>query len=110
MSETGCCIVYVTVGNEEEGRRVASALVESKLVACANMIGPIRSLYWWEGKVQDDPEMLLMMKTRDELFDRVEAKVKEVHSYEVPEIIAAPIEAGHAPYLDWIEETTGKNE
>jgi len=105
MGDTGYCVVFVTVGSEEEGKKVASAVVEEKLSACANMIGPIRSLYWWDGKVQDDPEMLLVMKTKKDTFKKLESRIKEVHSYDVPEIIALPIDAGHAPYLDWIGES-----
>ncbi|MFC1474514.1 divalent-cation tolerance protein CutA [bacterium] len=108
MNESKYCIVYVTVSSEEEGRKVAEAVVGKKIAACANMIGPIRSLYWWKGAVQDDPEMLLIMKTSTDMFERLREAVLEAHSYEVPEIIAAPIIAGHPPYLDWIGESVEK--
>jgi len=105
MSATDYCIVYVTAGSAEEAKKVADAVVGRKLAACANISGPIRSVYWWKGTLHDEPEMLLVMKTRLEMFDQLKQAVLEVHSYEVPEIIAAPILAGHKPYLDWIGES-----
>lgn len=101
------CVVYVTAPGEKEAMEIASHCVAQKLVACANLLNPIRSVYWWDGEVQDDPEVLIMMKTTCSLFDKVEAAVNEKHPYEVPEIIAVPISAGNKPYLDWIDETTG---
>lgn len=100
-------IVMITAGSEEEGATIAKALLEERLIACANLVDGIRSLYRWEGRVCDDREILLLCKTRTDLFGRLSEKVKSLHSYEVPEIIALPIAEGWQPYLSWIEQETG---
>ncbi len=105
--ENGYCVVYVTAPGEKEAMEIAGHCVSEKLAACANLLNPVRSLYWWDGKVQDDQEVLIMMKTRLELFDKLQAAVTEKHPYDVPEIIAIPIAGGNKPYLDWIDENTG---
>jgi periplasmic divalent cation tolerance protein len=99
-------LVMITAGSEEEGVRIAEALLEERLVACANLIGGIRSLYRWQGKVCDDSEILMLCKTVRRLFSRLSEKVKSIHSYEVPEIIALPLLEGWPPYLDWVEQET----
>lgn len=99
-------VVLITAGSEEEGVKIAKALVEARLIACANLIGGIRSLYRWEGKVCDDPEILLLCKTLRKHFAELSEKVKSIHSYDVPEIIALPLEEGWRPYLDWVEQET----
>jgi periplasmic divalent cation tolerance protein len=99
-------VVLVTVGSEEEAEKIARNLVEGKLAACANIVSPIRSIYFWEGKVTDDREWLLLIKTRESLFPQVEKRVKELHSYQVPEVIALPILAGSQAYLRWVKEST----
>lgn len=106
MNSEDYCAVFVTVNGEEQAKMVADAVLETKLAACVSMVGPIRSLYWWEGKVQDDSELLLIMKTRKSLFDRLKQAVLNVHSYKVPEIVALPITSGHEPYLSWISSST----
>lgn len=100
------CAVFVTVNGEEQAKLVADAVLTTRLSACCNIVGPIRSLYWWEGKVQDDSELLLILKTRKALFDRLKQAILNVHSYKVPEIIALPITSGHEPYLSWISSST----
>jgi periplasmic divalent cation tolerance protein len=99
--------VLITVPDEDMAAAIARALVEGRLAACANIIKGIRSVYTWQGKVQDDQEVLMIVKTRKKLFDRLKSKVKELHSYEVPEIIALPIIAGLEDYLKWLRESTG---
>ncbi len=99
-------VVLVTAGSEEEAETIARNLVEGKLAACVNIISPIRSMYSWEGKVADDKEWLLLIKTRKSLFPQVEKGIKEWHSYEVPEVIALPVLAGSREYLGWVEEST----
>jgi len=94
----------VTASNEDEAAAIAKAIVGERLAACANIIRNVRSIYRWEGEVQDDPEVLMVIKTRMELFGRLEARVRELHSYEVPEIIALNIETGSEPYLRWLGE------
>lgn len=99
-------VVWVTVGNPEEAVKIARTLVEEKLAACVNIVPSIRSIYFWKGEVCDDPENLLMIKTKEGLFERLRARITELHSYEVPEIIAVRLHAGHEPYLSWVMETT----
>ena len=99
-------IVFVTCGSEEEALNISRALVEEQLAACVNLISPVRSIYRWEGKIWDEKEWLLIIKTQRKRFDEVEKKVKSLHSYSVPEIIALPIIAGSSSYLDWLAEMT----
>lgn len=103
----GHIIIFITVAGAAEARRLAQALVNSKQVACVNIVPEVNSLYWWQGKVTEDEEALLLVKTRAELFPEVLARVKNWHPYQVPEIIALPIVAGSPEYLNWIDETTG---
>lgn len=98
-------VVLVTVGNSEEAAKIARTIVEEKLAACVNLVPSIRSIYFWKGEVCDDQETLLMIKTRETLFDRLRLRICELHGYEVPEIIAVKLHAGHEPYLSWVIET-----
>ena len=104
---TDYIVVYVTAP-EEEAVDLAKTLVEERLVACVNLVPGLRSIYWWQGKVEDEPEVLCIMKTRSNLFESLRDRVRELHSYEVEEIIALPILAGNLPYLNWIKENTKK--
>lgn len=104
--EAGEIVVLVTVPNEDMAATIAKALVEARLAACANLIKGIRSIYTWQGKVEDEQEVLMIIKTQMKLFDGLKAKVKEIHSYEVPEIIALPIAAGSEDYLNWLRRST----
>ena len=97
-------VVYVTVGSPDEGDRLARALVEERLAACVNRIRPVQSVYRWQGKVEQSEEELLIIKTRRELFGRLQKRVRELHSYSVPEIIALPIVEGSESYLKWLGE------
>lgn len=99
-------IVLVTAGSEEEARKIATILVEEHLVACVNIASPVQSVFFWEGKTQDARESLLICKSRGSLFEKIVKRVKELHSYSVPEIIALPIVAGSADYLDWVLKST----
>ena len=99
-------VVFITCGSEEEASKIAHALVDERLAACANMISPIRSIYRWQGKICDEREWLLVVKTRETRFQDLEKRVKSLHSYEVPEIISLPILAGSSSYLSWLEEST----
>lgn len=99
--ETGL-VVLVTAGSEQEARTLAKHLLEQKLIACANLV-PVNSLYMWNGEIQDDREVLMVIKTRSEVFkDRLLNAITEKHSYDVPEIIAMPIVLGSQEYLRWI--------
>ena len=100
------CMIVVSFADEDESERIISELFERRLVACAQLQN-VQSRYMWKGKLERDDEVVAFLKTRAELYDRVEACVKEMHSYEVPEIIAVPIEKGSEDYLKWIDENTG---
>jgi periplasmic divalent cation tolerance protein len=106
MSES--IVVFVTCGSEEEALKIAHSLVEGHFAACVNLISPVRSIYRWEGKVWDEKEWILLVKTKKENFEELEGKVKSLHSYSVPEIIALPIVEGSSSYLKWLEEMTRK--
>jgi uncharacterized protein involved in tolerance to divalent cations/8-oxo-dGTP pyrophosphatase MutT (NUDIX family) len=102
-------VVYVTAGSADEAEQVAQTLVGEKLAACVNRIKSVRSIYRWQGQVEQSDEELLIIKTRKELFSAVEKRVRELHSYSVPEIIALPIIAGSAAYLDWLRDQVANN-
>ena len=101
-------IVLVTCGSEEEALKITNALVEGRLAACVNLISPVRSIYRWEGKICDEKEWLLIIKTGRERFEELESKIKSLHSYSVPEIICLPVFEGSLSYLEWMEEMTRK--
>jgi len=90
------------VPNEELAKKLATGLVEKNLVACVNIIPGIKSIYRWQGKIEEDNEMILMIKTRTSRVPEVAKFVRENHSYDVAEVISTPIQDGNAPYLDWI--------
>jgi len=100
----GFIVVFVTVGSREEGQRLARVLVDERLAACVSRIGGVRSIYRWQGQVEENDEELLMIKTQRRLFDSLRKKVQELHSYTEPEIIALPILDGSVSYLKWLEE------
>lgn len=99
-------VVTITAPNEDEAAAIAEALVESGLAACVNIVRDIRSIYAWEDKIVDEPEVLMIAKTRANLFSALKAKVLEMHSYSVPEIIAMPIVESSEDYLNWLKEMT----
>ncbi len=99
-------IILVTTSSEEEGRKIAQVLVEKRIAACVNIINDIESIYRWKGKISDEKEVLLLIKTRKKLYKSVEGEVRKLHSYEVPEIIALPIISGSKDYLYWIDSET----
>jgi periplasmic divalent cation tolerance protein len=105
MNESKPCVVCVTTGNRGEAERIAAALVKWKMAACVSILSGVESTFWWEGKIDTASEFLLLVKTTMDRFPDVEAAVKEYHSYKVPEIVALPIETGHAPYLRWLAES-----
>ena len=99
-------IVFCTVGSLEEGNRIGRTLVEEHLAACVSLLPPLRSIYRWEGVVEDAEEILLVIKSRKGKWEQLRDRVLQLHSYEVPELIALPIEAGHSAYLEWIDAST----
>jgi periplasmic divalent cation tolerance protein len=100
-------IVFVTASRENEAEKIARGLIEARLAGCVNIIRNIRSIYRWEGKMEDEREVLMIAKTRKKFFRAFEKKVKELHSYTVPEIIAVPISEGSKDYLAWLKKVTG---
>ena len=96
-------VVLMTVPDADTGARIGKAAVEGKLAACASVVPGLRSIYAWKGKLCDDPEALVIFKTRRALLPRLEKLVRSLHPYEVFELVALPIAAGHAPYLAWID-------
>ncbi|MCL6432491.1 MAG: divalent-cation tolerance protein CutA [Anaerolineae bacterium] len=99
-------VVLVTVASAEEAGRLAQALVGERLAACVNIVGPIRSIYRWQGRVEDGTEHLLIAKTREDLVEALAGRVRELHSYEVPEVLSLPVAYGWPPYLAWVEAET----
>jgi periplasmic divalent cation tolerance protein len=99
-------IVLVTAGNEQQAHSIARHLVDDRLAACVNIVGPIRSVYRWGDAVEDEPEFLLLIKTRASLLGRLERRVIELHSYEIPEVLAIAPSGGSAAYLGWLLEAT----
>jgi periplasmic divalent cation tolerance protein len=102
----GLVIIFVTAASEQEAASISRALVEEGLAACANIIPQIRSIYRWEGKIWDEKEALIIIKSREDLFERIRSRVKELHSYEVPEITAVNLDKGDSAYWQWIESVT----
>ncbi len=103
---TEALVVLITAPSSEEAEAIARALVEEKLAACVNVIPGMTSFYRWRGELQREGEVLLVVKSRRGLFDRLAARVRELHSYQVPEIIALPVIVGDEDYLRWLSETT----
>lgn len=100
----------MTVPTEEEGRNLAQVLVEERLAACVQVIGPMRSTYRWQGSVETSDEYLCIAKTTAVLFDSLESRVRALHPYEVPELVAVPIAAGSEKYLAWLESSVSRPE
>ena len=106
MSAPEFVVVLVTTADAEEGARLGRALVEERLAACANVVGPIRSIYRWQGAVEEAAEHLVLLKARRADVAALEARVRALHSYDVPEVLALPVTAGSAPYLAWLADST----
>lgn len=104
MSEIS--IVFVTAGSQEEAATIGRTVVEENLAACANIVPRIRSIYRWKGQIYDEQEFLIIIKTRTSQFEALQKRVKELHSYEVPEIISFPVARGLPQYLKWVLEET----
>ncbi len=98
--------LYVTVGSTEEAVSIARDLLDARLIACANIIDGATSLYRWEGRIEEEKEAVMIAKTREDLVEKVIDRVRELHSYDCPCIVALPIVAGNPAFLDWIDEET----
>lgn len=99
-------VILCTAPNEEVAAELARGLVDAKLAACVNVIGGLRSFYRWKGEVHDEREVQLVIKTRRARYEALEAWLGEHHPYEVPEILAMPVDRGSRPYLDWVQQQT----
>jgi periplasmic divalent cation tolerance protein len=102
----GEIIVLITVSSTDEAEKIGTLLVEEHLVACVNIIPGIRSIFFWEKKVQIEQEIILLCKSTQKLLDKVISRVKELHSYSEPEILALPVVGGSADYLAWVRDMT----
>jgi len=105
---TNVIVILTTCASEEEAVKIAKALAEDCLAACINIVSSVRHIYRWEGKICDEKEWLLIIKTGRERFEELESKIKSLHSYSVPEIICLPVLEGSLAYLEWLEEMTRK--
>jgi len=103
--EDSYVVVLTTTSSKDEAEKIASSLLKERLIACANIIGPVHSFFWWRGKIDTAQEHLILMKTRKDLFGKVSERVKTLHSYQIPEIIATPIIEGSKEYLKWLDES-----
>jgi periplasmic divalent cation tolerance protein len=106
--KTGCVVVLTTIGSGTDPNTLASILVTERLAACVNVLGEMDSVYRWKGGVESERERQVVIKTTAERMPELEARVHELHPYEVPEFVAVPIEGGSEKYLTWIRESTAK--
>ena len=100
-------IVFCTIDSTDAARKLARRLVEERLAACVNIIGNVTSVYKWEGRIEEDAELLLVIKTRDGRLRELMDRIGELHPYDVPEILCWPVQEGSRPYLDWVVAETG---
>jgi len=107
MQQEDCIVVLVTVGSREEAGRIATTLVADHHAACVNIVGAIESVYWWEGRVHQDAEVLLIIKTRAAMWATLDARVRALHSYQNPELIGPADHHRSQAYLDWVRDSTG---
>ena len=98
-------LVFMAAASEAEAQKVSLMLLEKHLIACANILGPVESMFWWQGKIDTAKEYYVIMKSDEKLFKKLSETVKKVHSYDVPEILAVPIVKGWQPYLRWLNNS-----
>jgi periplasmic divalent cation tolerance protein len=96
-------VVMITTPNKEDATKIVRSLLRKRLIACANIVGPVSSVFWWKGKIEEENEFLVLMKSHKNLFERISEKITKIHSYDVPEIIALSLREGSQPYLDWLK-------
>lgn len=99
---TDILLVYITTPNKKDAKRIATALIEEKLAACANILPEIESIYYWKGELQQTGECLLLLKTHKEVLDNLIERAKEIHPYELPCIVALPLSHGLPEFLNWV--------
>ncbi|HEX7117623.1 MAG TPA: divalent-cation tolerance protein CutA [Longimicrobiales bacterium] len=105
--ESGARVVLMTAPDRDTAERVVRALVEERLVACGNIVPGLTSIYRWQGAIECDAEVLVVLKTTAAHVPALLARAPELHPYEVPELLVLPVETGHPPYLEWVRESTG---
>lgn len=105
MSKDVFRVVFVTCSSREEAEKISKTLVKERLAACVNIVSTVKSFFWWEGRIDEAEEHLLIIKTSVEKIEKLIGRVKELHSYSVPEIISLPILEGNKEYLKWIEDS-----
>ena len=108
--QTDIVTLYMTAANEEEAVAIAQRLLDERLIACANILPGVRSLYRWQGQVQDEGEVAVLMKTRADLATVATARIAVLHSYDVPCVAAWPAAHAHLPYIDWVRAQTGTDD
>ena len=96
--------VVTTTDSQESAKRIGDAIVKVRLAACAQVVGPILSTYWWEGRVEETQEWLVILKSRRDLYGQIEEAIAAAHPYDVPEVLAVPVEAGGRGYLEWLNQ------
>jgi len=102
-------VIFITTPNKKEANKIARSLLRKRLAACVNIVDKIESFFWWRGKIDKAKETLLIIKTKKALIPQLIKKVKSLHSYKVPEIIALPIVSGEKKYLGWLDESLRKS-
>ena len=105
-----CLMVFCTVPSPEKGGEIADVLVAERLCACVNLVKDLQSFYWWEQKIQKDPEALMILKTTPERYEALEQRIQEIHPYTVPEILAIPVLKGSQAYVDWVRAETAPHD
>lgn len=106
MSQPAAILVITTAGSHDEAANIAASVVDARLAACVQIVPGVQSVYRWEGKVVTEPEWLLLCKTTPERYDAIERAIRASHSYDVPEVVAVPIDRGSERYLAWVAEST----
>jgi len=101
----GVNLVYITAGSKEEAAKIGGELIQSGLAACVNIIDHMNSIYMWEGKLQQDSEVVMIAKTMEQCVPALIDKVKSIHSYDCPCVVCLPVTQGHQPFLDWIAQS-----
>jgi periplasmic divalent cation tolerance protein len=108
MNQDDCIVVLVTVPDHNIARKVSKAVLTARLAACVNVLPGIQSMYWWEGKIADEQEVLLLIKTTEARFESLSQTIRSAHPYEVPEIVAVPVVRGLPQYIEWIRRETSR--
>jgi len=107
-NETDCYLVYVTAASADDARGIATMVVKERLAACANILGPVESIYRWKGKMETSSEVSLVLKTTGDQVEPLVRRIVSLHGYDCPCVVALPIQTGHPPFLQWIRAEVGE--